>query len=86
MAKLEASAGRDALRRAWTWWKRVARKIGDFQARVLLTLCYFIVVAPFALAARWGSDPLAIKPGSPRGWRPRPHQQGAPMERAMRQF
>lgn len=30
----------------WHKWKKVARKIGDFQARVLLTICYVLVVAP----------------------------------------
>jgi hypothetical protein len=45
-------------RRAWEGWKRVARRLGDFQARVLLSLFYFVVVAPFALGVRAFSDPL----------------------------
>jgi len=31
---------------------RIARAIGDFQARLLLTLIYFLITPPFALAAR----------------------------------
>lgn len=49
-------------------WKRVARKIGDIQARILLTLFYILIVGPFALVIRWRSDPLGIKADRPRGW------------------
>ena len=49
------------LRRAWQAWKRIAHKIGNFQARVLLTIFYGLVVLPFGLVTRWLSDPLRIK-------------------------
>jgi hypothetical protein len=52
---------------AWSAWKRLARKIGNFQARVLLTVLYSVVVLPFGLAARMFSDPLKIK-HRPAGW------------------
>ena len=68
----EALPRASLLRRAWHGWKRIGRKIGDFQARVLLTVFYFVIVAPFALAIRTFGDPLAIKPTTARGWRPRP--------------
>ncbi len=74
------------IRSLWEWWKRVARKIGDFQARVILTIFYFIVLGPFALAVRLGSDPLAIKASAPRGWQPKAYRKGAPMEQATKQF
>jgi len=64
----------------------VARKIGDFQARVLLIVFYFLIFGPFALLVSRVSDPLAIKPNGPRGWHPRGNPEGAPMERARRQF
>lgn len=67
-------------------WKRIGKAIADIQARALLILFYFVVLAPFALAIRWGSDPLAIKAGAPTGWRPREDEKGTPMERAARQF
>jgi hypothetical protein len=69
----------------WERWTRVGRRLGDVQARVVLTLFYFLVVTPFALAVRIGSDPLGIRPGSARGWRSRPPAAGSPLERARRQ-
>ncbi len=74
------------LRRAWVWWKRVARAIGDFQARIILVVFYFVALGPFALVVRWASDPLAIKASTPKGWRVREPEGGEPMERATRQF
>jgi hypothetical protein len=70
---------------AWGAWKRVAARIGDVQARVLLSIFYFVVLGPFALLLRWRSDPLAIKPGAPTGWRPRSEPAEAPLQRARRQ-
>jgi hypothetical protein len=49
------------LKTLWVAWKRIAHRIGDFQARVLLTLIYFLLVLPFGLAIRLFSDPLKIK-------------------------
>jgi hypothetical protein len=73
-------------RRFWERWKRVARKIGDFQARALMTLFYFVILGPVAMIVRWRSDPLAIKAGTPRGWINREARTGTPMEQARRQF
>ena len=73
------------LRRAWEGWKRIAHRIGQFQARVLLTLFYFIVLAPFAGALRLFADPLGIKPGTPRGWRDRPAAPADPLAAAAQQ-
>lgn len=75
------------LRRLWEAWKRVGRRIGDFQARLLLSVFYFVVVAPFALAVRWAGDPMALRPGAARGWHLRPPVGGGdPLARASRQF
>jgi hypothetical protein len=74
------------LRELFEACKRVARKIGDFQARVLLTIFYLFMIGPFAVVIRWGADPLGIKSREPRGWSPRAPQKGTPMERAMEQF
>jgi len=84
--KSARTTGPRAMQRLWERWKRVARKVGDVQARVLLSLVYFIVLGPFALAVRWWSDPLAVKTGTPRGWRERNNSEAKPMERAIRQF
>lgn len=49
------------LKGAWETWKAVAHKIGTFQARVLLTVLYAVVVLPFGLCQRLFADPLRIK-------------------------
>jgi hypothetical protein len=73
-----------AARAAWRWWTRVARRIGDVQARILLSLFYFVILGPFALVLR-RRDPLAIRPGAPRGWRPREAAKHSVAEQARRQ-
>ncbi len=42
-------------------WKKIGRAIGNFNARVLLTLLYSIVILPFGLAVRFFSDSLHTK-------------------------
>jgi len=87
MGELEGTKEPSAVRRLWEWWKRVAKKIGDFQARVLLNVFYYVVFAPFALAVRRWSDPLTIKKGTPKGWQQfTADKTGTPMERATTQF
>ena len=49
------------LRRLWDGWKRIAKKVGNFQARVLLTVLYAVVILPFGLAVRIFGDPLRIR-------------------------
>ena len=49
------------LRRLWNGWLVVARKIGHVQSQVILTLVYFVVIAPFALAVRLFTDPLGLR-------------------------
>jgi hypothetical protein len=71
------------LRRLWEGWKRFGRKMGDVQARVLLTVFYFVILAPFALVIRFKADPLGLKRGG--GWLP-VTRAGDPLERARRQF
>jgi hypothetical protein len=72
------------LRRLWEGWKRFGRKMGDFQARLLLTVFYFVILAPFALVIRFNADPLGLK-RSDGGWQP-VTRTGDPLERARRQF
>ncbi len=73
------------LRAAWNAWRRLARRIGDIQARILLTLFYYVVLGPFALVLRWRSDPLALERGVSGGWRARSESLEAPMAQAHRQ-
>jgi len=59
------------LKTVWELWTRLAHQIGNFQARVLLTLLYAIPVLPFGLAVRLVSDPLKIK-HRPSAWMEHP--------------
>jgi hypothetical protein len=57
---------------AWRWWKILAKKAANIQARVFLTLFYFTVIAPVGLIARIASDPLRIKRvGATPAWQAR---------------
>ena len=73
-------------RRAWEAWKPIARKIGDFQARVILVLFYFVILAPFALLLKVGSDPLRMKARHEPAWRARHADDRTQQEKALRQF
>jgi hypothetical protein len=73
-------------RSLWEWWKRVGKKIGDFQARLILILFYFVILGPFAMGLRWWSDPLRVKASTRRGWRIRANPEGATIDLARRQF
>jgi len=53
-------------------WRRFSRRMGNFQARLVLGAVYFLLVTPFALAHRLGADPLAAPAGEGTRWRPRP--------------
>jgi hypothetical protein len=68
-APARASDAADEPRSAW---KRFARRMGNFQARLLLGAMYFLLVTPFALLGRFGADPLAAPAGGGSRWRPRP--------------
>jgi hypothetical protein len=72
--------------RLWEGWKRVAKKIGDFQARLLLTIFYILVIGPFALVVRWRGDPLGLKHRQPQGWLTCTARKGDPLTRAGEQF
>jgi hypothetical protein len=80
------STSHSTLRNLWEGWKRVAQKIGDVQARIILTLFYIFAVGPFALPIRWFGDPLTIKKGSRKGWSSRANPEPVSIERATQQF
>jgi hypothetical protein len=75
-----------ALKKAWEAWKSFAHKLGDFQARLILTVLYFVIVGPFSLLVRFGGDPLTLKRGTARGWTARTETKGTALERATQQF
>jgi hypothetical protein len=51
----------------WKVWPGLAKGIGNFQARLLLTIIYAIVILPFGTLARLLADPLRIKK-RPAAW------------------
>ncbi|RMG96095.1 MAG: hypothetical protein D6706_10790 [Chloroflexi bacterium] len=59
------------LRKFWEAWKRFGQLIGDFVARIVLTIFYFTLFVPFGLGTRLFSDPLDLKPRSESHWQER---------------
>ena len=51
----------EILRKIWEKWKVVGQFIGDFIGRLVLTLFYFTIFAPFGLGMRLFGDALDIK-------------------------
>lgn len=74
------------LARAWARWKVIAHIIGNLQARLLLSLFYFVVVPPFSLVVKLFQDPLTLRPPEGDGlWVERPSPVPS-SEAARRQF
>lgn len=50
----------------WRRWKSLAQTVGDFQARVILSILYYLLLLPVALIMQRVSDPLRLRlhPGS----------------------
>lgn len=48
-------------KKRWQSWNDFSKKMGRFQSRILLSLFYFVLVSPFAMAAKIFSDPLRLK-------------------------
>lgn len=71
-------------KRIWEGWKKIAKKIGDFNARLILTIFYFVLLAPLALIVR-RSDPLGLKKNKAKGWVEKEPANGTPHERALQQ-
>jgi hypothetical protein len=49
------------LRKIWHTWQQFGQMMGDFIARVLLTIFYFTILAPFGIGVRLLADPLTLK-------------------------
>lgn len=48
----------------WEQWRSLSRKAAEFQARVILTVFFFTVGAPFGMVRTWLMDPLRLRPAS----------------------
>lgn len=49
------------MKNLWEKWKVVAEKIGNFQAGLLFSILYFILVTPVGLIASLFQDFLAVR-------------------------
>ncbi len=63
----------DKLKTLWAAWVRLAHEIGNFQACVLLTILYAVVLLPFGICVRLAADTLRTKE-RPTKWLGRPQQ------------
>ncbi len=68
----------------WRGWLFVAKKIGAFNSLLVVAFTYFVLIAPFALAIRFFSDPLRLR--SATSWQPVPRDgEAAPGLSSVRQ-
>jgi len=49
------------LKRVWKKWRAFGQVMGDFVARVFMTVFYFTVAIPFGIGVRLLKDPLHLK-------------------------
>jgi hypothetical protein len=64
-------------------WKKIGHAIGNFQARILLTVIYYVLILPFGLVVRAFSDSMHMKK-RPEKWFDHPPIPNA-LEEARRQ-
>jgi uncharacterized membrane protein YoaK (UPF0700 family) len=70
----------------WLKWKEFSRRMGSFQSRILLSLFFFLVVTPFALAIKLMGDPLRIKHSVERSFWLSKDEASKDLEEFRRQF
>jgi hypothetical protein len=70
----------------WAMWKSFAHRIGNVQARIILSLFYFVVLGPFALGMKLLDDPLRLSVGTGSQWLSRPSGDEEALAWARRQF
>lgn len=83
---LAAGGGGRVAPRFWDRARTLARRVADFQARVILSVFYVVIVGPHALAMKALSDPLRLRPAGPPRWLPRDRALPTTVETARRQF
>jgi len=64
----------ESLRKVWQIWKRIGQFVGDLIGRIILTLFYFTIFAPFGLGVRLWGDPLQIRKNLSANWLSRNHR------------
>ncbi len=76
----------NVLKFLWEKWKIFGHKVGNFQARVILGVFYFIVISPFAAVVKFVSKPLRLKILNTSNWLAHEQESEDVMLRARRQF
>ena len=59
-----------SLARLWRGWLRVAKLVGDLNARVIFSVLYFVLGGPIALVVQRRSDPLLLHTRRASYWFP----------------
>jgi hypothetical protein len=49
------------LKKIWKKWRAFGQIMGDFVARIFMTVFYFTVAVPFGIGVRLLKDPLHLK-------------------------
>ena len=57
------------MKKLWEAWKQIAKKIGNFNARVLMTIFYFLFLSWLSIPVKI-KDPLTIRGKKKAGWTP----------------
>lgn len=73
------------IKKIWHKWKRIAELVGNFQAKILLTILYFLLFAPVAVGVKLFSDVLRLKLRKTSYWILR-EMETPKIENARRQF
>jgi hypothetical protein len=72
-SKPSPSSSSSLPQRLYHRWSAFSRRMGSFQSRILLSLFYFLIVTPFALAVKIFSDPLRLaRHITPSHWQSKP--------------
>lgn len=84
--KIPKETARNLLQGLWQSWGSFSIRMGNFQSGIVLSLFFFTVVSPFALAVKMFSDPLRIRyRGNESHWLPKMRSE-TNLERFKRQF
>lgn len=57
---------------AWERFTIIAGIVGDLQGRVIVTVFYYTILAPFGIGSRLFSDPLRLRTNTTPQWQDRP--------------
>lgn len=73
----------------WNAWKSFAKRMGNYQSRVLMSVIYFTIVLPFGLGVTLFGDPLRVRTKrhhTASNWQPKELPPNSSLDEARRQF